>query len=151
FLTGRYTKEYLKTGVDFPSKQTVLKYAENEKNWQILEEVRRVSDEVGRSPAEVSINWTLQQPDVTSLVVAARNVGILDENLRALEFKLTPQQLYRLNAISLPTEYPNHSQPNPIYLANSPKPEFLRELEEFKPIGVQSDEPPSDQSRGAAV
>ncbi|CAG8553723.1 15527_t:CDS:10 [Acaulospora morrowiae] len=151
FLTGRYTEEYLKSDQDFPAKNTVLKYA-NKKNWGILEEVKDISEEVGRSPAEVAINWTLQQPGITSLVVAARNEGILDENLKALEFKLTPQQLLRLNTTSSSTEipFPHSSQPNPIYIASQPTPEYLHALEQFKPYSVQSGEPSSSKSRKRA-
>ncbi|CAG8728655.1 13221_t:CDS:2, partial [Racocetra fulgida] len=71
---------------EFPAKKVVSEYAENEQNWKILEEVVRVAEESGRTPSEVAINWTLQQPGITSVVAAARTLEFLEENISALEF-----------------------------------------------------------------
>ncbi|CAG8566055.1 5044_t:CDS:2 [Racocetra fulgida] len=120
--------------MDFPTKKIVLEYAEKEKNWRILEEVVRISKEVGKTPSEVAINWVLQQPGITSIVAAARNVEILEENISALGFKLTPEQLSALNDISLQKEIPSTQipKPNPLFQASKPDPEYIKDLKPLR-------------------
>ncbi|CAG8778540.1 35200_t:CDS:2, partial [Racocetra persica] len=134
FLSNRYTKESLASDSDFPAKKVVSEYAENEQNWKILEEVVRVAEEAGRTPSEVAINWTLQQPGITSVVAAARNLEILEENISALEFKLTPEQLSTLNNISLPRVIPfaQFYKPNPLHFASKPTSEYIASLKKLK-------------------
>jgi aryl-alcohol dehydrogenase-like predicted oxidoreductase len=76
-------------------------YAE-ERNWKILDEVIAVADEVKRLPVQVALNWLSQKPGVTSPLVGARTVDQLKENIAALDFKLTPQQMARLDQVRLP-------------------------------------------------
>ncbi|KAF0489001.1 aldo/keto reductase [Gigaspora margarita] len=130
FLSNRYSKDFLASDVDFPAKKVVLEYAKKEKNWKILEEVVKVAKEIGRTPSEVAINWTLQQPGVTSVVAAARNVDILEENIKAMEFKLTRKQLTAINDVSLPIEIPftQIPKPNPLYYSSKPTPEYISSL-----------------------
>ncbi|RIB07655.1 NADP-dependent oxidoreductase domain-containing protein [Gigaspora rosea] len=131
FLSNRYTKEFLNSGADFPAKKVVLEYSKKEKNWKILEEVVKVAGEIGRTPSQVAINWTLQQPGVTSVVAAARNVNILEENIKAMEFKLTPEHLSALNDVSLPIEILPFAQipkPNPLYNSSQPTSEYISSL-----------------------
>ncbi|CAG8500352.1 19675_t:CDS:10 [Dentiscutata erythropus] len=130
FLSNRYTKDFLASDFDFPVKKVVSEFAKKEKNWKILEEVVQVANEIERTPSEVAINWTLQQPGVTSVVAAARNLDILEENIRALEFKLTPKQLSALNDASLPSEIPftQIPKPNPMYYASKPTVEYISSL-----------------------
>ncbi|CAG8589670.1 3854_t:CDS:2 [Cetraspora pellucida] len=134
FLSNRYSKDFLASDKDFPTKKTVLEYAEKENNWKILEEVVRVSKEVGRTPSEVAINWVLQQSGIASTLAAARNVEILEENINALEFKLTPEQLSALNDISLPGEIPftQIPKPNPLHYTSKPGPEYIKELKPLR-------------------
>ncbi|CAG8728925.1 10463_t:CDS:10 [Cetraspora pellucida] len=134
FLSNRYTKESLASDSDFPAKKVVSEYAENEQNWKILEEVVRIAEEAGRTPSEIAINWTLQQPGITSVVAAARNLEILEENINALGFKLTPEQLSTLNNISLPRAIPftQFYKPNPLHFASKPTSEYITSLKKLK-------------------
>ncbi|CAG8632300.1 18424_t:CDS:10 [Dentiscutata erythropus] len=126
--------KFLASDIDFPTKKTVTEYAKEEKNWRILEEVVQVANEAGRTPSEVAINWTLQQPGITSVIAAARNLEFLEEIIGALEFKLTPKQLSDLNNISLPNTIPfiQPSKPNPLYSASKPSPEYIMSLKKLK-------------------
>ncbi|CAG8753187.1 13977_t:CDS:2, partial [Dentiscutata heterogama] len=125
---------FLASDIDFPTKNTVSEYAKEEKNWKILEEVVRVANEAGRTPSEVAINWTLQQPGISSVVAAARSLEFLEEIIEALDFKLTPKQLFDLNNISLPNAIPfiQPSKPNPLYTASKPSPEYIMSLKKLK-------------------
>ncbi|GBB89422.1 hypothetical protein RclHR1_01610013 [Rhizophagus clarus] len=104
FLTGKYTRESianLKT--NNYRGQSVTSHAKDEKNWEILDEVIAISKEIGRSPVQVAMNWTQQKPGITSSLIAARSATQLEENLKSLEFKLTPEQMKRLDDVSKPT------------------------------------------------
>ncbi|CAG8438860.1 5146_t:CDS:2 [Acaulospora morrowiae] len=73
-----------------------------EKNWEILDEVKKISKEVNRSPVQVALNWIAQKPGITSSLIGARTKAQLVENIKALEFKLTPEQINRLDNVSEP-------------------------------------------------
>ncbi|CAG8689429.1 2271_t:CDS:10 [Rhizophagus irregularis] len=81
-------------------------YSKSEKNWKILDEVIAISEEIDRSPVQVALNWVQQKPGITSSLIGARTVSQLEENLRSLEFKLTPEQMKRLDDVSKPNEVP---------------------------------------------
>ncbi|CAG8717786.1 21476_t:CDS:10, partial [Dentiscutata erythropus] len=107
FLTGKYTKEsdisLEKIGV---RSYSITKSASVEKNWEILNEVKAIASEINKSPAQVVLNWTSQKPGITSPLIGVRTKAQLDDNLKALEFKLTPEQMARLDAVSTPKEIP---------------------------------------------
>jgi len=105
FLTGKYTKEASINELDIRGGM-VAKHSKSEKNWKILDEVNAISNEIGRTPVQVTLNWTSQKAGVTSPLIGARNVTQLEENLKALEFELTPEQMKRLDEVSEPAEVP---------------------------------------------
>jgi aryl-alcohol dehydrogenase-like predicted oxidoreductase len=58
--------------------------------------------------ARVALAWTLAQPFVTSLIIGAKSLEQLNDNLAATELTLSPQELKRLDAMSaLSVEYPH--------------------------------------------
>jgi aryl-alcohol dehydrogenase-like predicted oxidoreductase len=84
----------------------VERHFKDERNWKILDEVIAVADEVKRPPVQVALNWLSQKPGVTSPLVGARTVDQLKENIAALDFKLTPLQMARLDQVRLPSSRP---------------------------------------------
>lgn len=61
----------------------------------------------GVSVAQVALGWLLHQSHVTSVIVGAKNIGQLDDNIAAAALKLSADELESLNAVSaLPAEYP---------------------------------------------
>ncbi|CAG8718545.1 34638_t:CDS:10 [Gigaspora margarita] len=111
FLTGKYTRESIaniKKSGDLISlrNSSLVSTAEKEQNWQILDEVTAIAAETKRSPAQIALNWISQKPGITSPLIGARTKAQLVENLKALEFKLTPEQMARLDAVSAPKEVP---------------------------------------------
>ncbi|CAG8796532.1 10123_t:CDS:2, partial [Gigaspora rosea] len=85
---------------------SVTKLANVERNWEILDEVKAIASEIKRSPVQVALNWISQKPGVASPLIGAKTKAQLEENLKALEFKLTPEQMARLDAVSTPKEIP---------------------------------------------
>ena len=61
---------------------------------RIVEAVERVAKDVGRTPSQVALNWVRQQPHAQIIpLVGARTKDQLADNLGALEWQLTPEQL----------------------------------------------------------
>src|SRR5262249_60271428 len=61
-----------------------------ERNWKILDAVRAVAREIGKSPSAVSIAWLLSRPQVTSVIFGARTVEQLEANLAGPQPSLPP-------------------------------------------------------------
>lgn len=72
----------------------------DERNRIIVDEVVKVAQEIGYSPAQVAINWVLQRPGVTSPLIGARTVQQFEDNVAALDFTLSAEQVARLNKVS---------------------------------------------------
>ena len=68
--------------------------------YKVIDVLEEISRETGKSIAQVSLNWLLQRPTVSSLVVGARNEAQLKENLAAAGWDLTIEQVRRLDAAS---------------------------------------------------
>ncbi|WP_201787159.1 aldo/keto reductase [Actinoplanes sp. TFC3] len=104
-LTGKYSREDLTnppnddTGSVRKSFNVALGGV-TERSLAIVDVVKEVADELGRTPAQVGLAWTLQNPAVTAPVIGARTTEQLRENLGALEVDLSPSHLARLNDIS---------------------------------------------------
>jgi aryl-alcohol dehydrogenase-like predicted oxidoreductase len=60
-----------------------------------------ISSETGKSVPQVAINWLLQNPTVSNVVIGARNEEQLIQNLGAVDWKLSTDQMERLNAITV--------------------------------------------------
>jgi aryl-alcohol dehydrogenase-like predicted oxidoreductase len=108
FLSGKYRRGMA------PPKGTRLEawkdsYAaiDNERNWRILEAIDGVAKRRETTPAAVSLAWLLGKPETSSIIVGARTVAQLDDNLKALECKLTDDEMKQLDEASKPDwEYP---------------------------------------------
>ena len=80
---------------------------------QTLQAVAEVAAQLGRTPAQVALRWCLQQPAITSVIVGARTLAHLDDNLQAADFRLEKQALEHLNTVShLPDLYPESMEKN---------------------------------------
>jgi aryl-alcohol dehydrogenase-like predicted oxidoreductase len=99
-LSGKYRAD--RTAEGGPARMAGNAAAQrlSEHNLAIAEVVKRVAAEVGRSPAQVALNWVRQQRSVVIPIVGARRVEQLRDNLSALEFRLTDAQMAKLDAAS---------------------------------------------------
>jgi aryl-alcohol dehydrogenase-like predicted oxidoreductase len=71
-----------------------------ERNWAMLEVVGRISEEIGRSYAQISLNWLLRQHGVTSPIIGARTLEQLEDNLGASGWELIAEQVNELSETS---------------------------------------------------
>ncbi|KAG0021957.1 hypothetical protein BGZ81_008736 [Podila clonocystis] len=101
FLTGKHTKEEAGS-----TKRQVTGHFADPKNWRILDEVRAIAAECDRTPAQVALNWTMQKPGITAPLLGVRTLEQLEDNLGALEFTLSSDQMSRLDQVSNPASWP---------------------------------------------
>jgi aryl-alcohol dehydrogenase-like predicted oxidoreductase len=96
FLTGKYERDgdlpETKAGASERFRESYL----TDENFDVLDEVRAVADEVGATPAQVSLAWLAAHPQVTAPLVGARTVDQLEENLQAATVDLSDGQFERL-------------------------------------------------------
>jgi len=67
------------------------------------------TDAIGKSAAQVALNWLLQMPGVTAPIIGVRTMKHLETNLGTTGWTLTTEQMERLNNISEKPLYYPHS------------------------------------------
>jgi aryl-alcohol dehydrogenase-like predicted oxidoreductase len=72
------------------------------RNFAIVAELEKVANEIGRSMAQVAVNWVAHRPGVGVVLVSATKQAQLDDNLRALEFAIPTELRSRLDEVSAP-------------------------------------------------
>jgi aryl-alcohol dehydrogenase-like predicted oxidoreductase len=73
----------------------------------VLDAIEEVASETGHTVAQVSLNWVLQRPTVSSVIIGARSEEQLKQNLDAANWKLSVEQMKKLDAASeRPPIYP---------------------------------------------
>jgi len=68
--------------------------------YDIVDVLTAIAGETGKTVPQVSLNWLLQKPTISSLVIGARNEKQLTENLGAVGWSLTKEQVGRLDQVS---------------------------------------------------
>ncbi len=95
-LSGKFLKK-----VEDPTRINPEKLNLSEKSLQVVLEVQAVAEETGRSMAQVAINWVRQNPVAQMIpILGARNLAQLQDNLAVLDWKLSDDQMKRLNEVS---------------------------------------------------
>ena len=81
--------------------------------YKIVDVLDKISQETGKTIAQIALNWLLQRPSVVNLVIGARNEEQLKQNLGAVGWSLTSSQIDALDTVSGITPiYPYwHQQP----------------------------------------
>ncbi len=73
---------------------------EDEYLYRVVDALDIVAQETGKTLPQVALNWLLQRPTVSNIVVGARNEEQLRQNLGAIGWKLTADQIAQLDAAS---------------------------------------------------
>jgi aryl-alcohol dehydrogenase-like predicted oxidoreductase len=75
--------------------------------YKVVDALDEVAKETGKTVPQIALNWLLQRPTVSSIIVGARNEEQLKQNLGAIGWTLTADQMKKLDtASSLPRPYP---------------------------------------------
>lgn len=73
---------------------------DNEYLYKVVDALDEIVKETGKTVPQIALNWLLQRPTVSSIIVGARNEEQLRQNLAAAESNLTPEQVAKLDAAS---------------------------------------------------
>jgi aryl-alcohol dehydrogenase-like predicted oxidoreductase len=102
-LTGKFRRDKA------PPKSTRLMQTSfpvakaGEPLYKIVDALDEISKETGKTLSQISLNWLLQRPTVANVIIGARTEEQLKENLGAIGWKLTPEQMAKLNTASAVT------------------------------------------------
>lgn len=100
-LTGKYTRE--SAGAATPGRGTFVTRAFTDEAFRVVNVLKAVATEADTTPARTALAWVRQRPGIASTIIGARTIEQLDDNLGALETKLTAQQIKTLDEASQPT------------------------------------------------
>ncbi|PIP00464.1 aldo/keto reductase [Pleomorphomonas carboxyditropha] len=81
---------------------------EDDHLYRVVEALEAVATEVGKTVPQVALNWLAQRPTVSSIIIGARNEDQLRQNLGAIGWALSPEQIAKLdNASTVAAPYPH--------------------------------------------
>jgi aryl-alcohol dehydrogenase-like predicted oxidoreductase len=110
-LSGKFSRENPKpegtrrSEFDFP-------IVDKERAWKILDAIAPIAKAHNCSPARVSLAWLLAKPVVTSVIIGAKRLDQLTDNLAAVDLTLSTEEIKLLDDVSaLPPEYPGWMLP----------------------------------------
>jgi aryl-alcohol dehydrogenase-like predicted oxidoreductase len=110
-LSGKFSRDNQKpdgsrrSSFDFP-------IVDKERTWSILDVIAPIAKERNCSPARIALAWLLAKPVVTSVIVGAKRIDQLRDNLAAADIELTADELRQLDDVSaLTLEYPGWMLP----------------------------------------
>ena len=114
WLTGKYQREEQPTGAtrlgENPDRgvEAYGRRSRVERTWDVVDAVRDIADKRAASMAQVALAWLVDRPAVTSVILGARTMEQLDDNLGAAELHLTADEANRLDEVSdpAPADYP---------------------------------------------
>jgi aryl-alcohol dehydrogenase-like predicted oxidoreductase len=75
--------------------------------YRVVDAIDEVARETGKTVPQIALNWLLQRPSVSTVIIGARNEEQLRQNLGAVGWNLTPAQVAKLDqASSVTPAYP---------------------------------------------
>jgi aryl-alcohol dehydrogenase-like predicted oxidoreductase len=116
FLTGRFRKfDDLPEG-DYRRNSPRFQGENFEKNLDLVTRVEQIAREKGCTPAQLALAWVLAQGDDIVPIPGTKHVRLLEENVAALDVKLTAEDLNRINEVAPPgvaagARYPEFMMP----------------------------------------
>jgi len=130
-LSGKFSRKNQqpensrRTEFDFP-------IVDKERTWRILDAIAPIAKKYDCSPARISLAWLLAKPVVTSVILGAKRLDQLQDNLAAAELNFTEREIEVLDEVSaLPPEYPGWMLPfqgaDRLGEAERPISEYMRE------------------------
>jgi aryl-alcohol dehydrogenase-like predicted oxidoreductase len=110
-LSGKFSRDNQKPA-DSRRSEFDFPVVDKERAWKILEVIAPIAQAHRCSAARVSLAWLLAKPVVTSIIIGAKRLDQLNDNLAAVELKLAPDEIQKLDEVSaLPPEYPGWMLP----------------------------------------
>lgn len=102
FLAGKYGRGVpAPAGTRFAESGQFVPF-DKEIGYRVLETLQEIARRYDATPARVALAWLLGRPAVSSVIVAARKLEQLEDNIRAVDLQLSEDDVRRLNAVSDP-------------------------------------------------
>ena len=105
-LSGKYSR---KTQGEQGSRRLSFDFppVDKDRAWAVIDVLRPMAETRGVSVAQIALSWLLHQPVVTSVIVGAKRVDQLEDNIASTSVTLSDADLAAIDAVSaLPSEYP---------------------------------------------
>jgi aryl-alcohol dehydrogenase-like predicted oxidoreductase len=99
-LSGKYTRR--NAGSVQPDRGPLAASYLDERSYTVIDQLERIAAELDSTVARVALAWVQARPGVSSTIIGARRMGQLEDNLEALELKLTAEQTARLDTLTAP-------------------------------------------------
>jgi aryl-alcohol dehydrogenase-like predicted oxidoreductase len=114
WLTGKYRQDERPTGAtrlgEDPNRgvEAYDRRGRLQRTWDVVAEVRQIAETRNSTMAQVALAWLVDRPTVTSVILGARTIAQLEDNLGAADLHLSPEETARLDAASDPdpADYP---------------------------------------------
>ncbi|HYT26670.1 MAG TPA: aldo/keto reductase [Actinomycetota bacterium] len=114
WLSGKYQRDTAPTGAtrlgENPERgmEAYARRNREERTWRVVDALRSAAEARGLSMAQVALAWLVDRPAVSSVILGARTVEQLDENLGAAGLHLSAEETARLDEVSTPVvdDYP---------------------------------------------
>ena len=114
WLTGKYTRDQRPTGAtrlgEDPDRgvEAYDRRSASQRTWDVIDAVQRTAKDRGCSMAQVALAWVVDRPTVSSVILGARTLEQLEDNLGAADLHLSSEETAPLDAASDPgaADYP---------------------------------------------
>jgi aryl-alcohol dehydrogenase (NADP+) len=114
WLTGKYRREERPSGAtrlgENPDRgvEAYDRRSGRQRTWDVVDAVRKVAEQSGASMAQVALAWLADRPGVTSVILGARTIEQLEDNLLAADLHLSEEHTRLLDQASdpEPADYP---------------------------------------------
>lgn len=114
FLSGKYSKNEAKESNTRLNSDNVMNQHIKEdifkadRSWAILDVIKTTASKLNATPSQVALSWAASRPSVTSVIIGARTLEQLEDNIGAATLELDKEILGNLEAVSAltPQDYP---------------------------------------------
>jgi aryl-alcohol dehydrogenase-like predicted oxidoreductase len=108
-LSGKYTRA---TAGQVKADRDFLESFINDKTFVVVDALEAVARAHDSTVARIALAWVQAQPGISSTIIGARRLTQLEDNVLAIDVRLTPEDLDRLNVLTKPTfGFPQSMQP----------------------------------------
>jgi len=109
-LSGKYTRA--SAGQVKADRGAFLESFINDRTFAVVDALEAIAQAHDSTVARIALAWVQAQPGVSSIIIGARRLTQLEDNLQAIDVRLTAGELDRLNALTKPTfGFPQNMQP----------------------------------------
>jgi aryl-alcohol dehydrogenase-like predicted oxidoreductase len=114
FLTGKYRRgQHRPQNARRSDPENQFLNFDEEKGFDIVEELDKIAKNHNATVAQAALNYLLRKPAVSSVIIGAKNLDQLNDNLRTTDWVMTDEEVQRLDELSKPTKvYPYWMQQN---------------------------------------